>query len=358
MLCYAWNVLKIKDTIKVGVDDIKDSYNLLALVFLRGVSKIIRRGFHKSYIESENALHYLKGKINIQKSIEKMTLVNKMLVCNYDEYETNDTFNQIVKYTISSLVYGQRNKLDPSIKRDFRRILPFFDGVDSIPPSKENISKLIFSKNNEYYRLLISVAQMLYYGNLPNEESQDKIFDDFFRDKQMPKVFEKFIFNFYLLELDRDEFYIHPPHINWVIREDKGSSFQDFFDVELDVGDRRTDVAIENKKQNSQIIIDAKFYSTTFVGGYMSQDDKKYVRTAHINQVRGYVLDSRFKGDKIGALIYPEIDVPSSKILPLKDAPIIVKTINLADEWQNIKEDMISFVVDKCKNCLEKMKIS
>ena len=37
MLCYAWNVLEISHDIKVGEEDIDDSYNLLARVFTFGI---------------------------------------------------------------------------------------------------------------------------------------------------------------------------------------------------------------------------------------------------------------------------------------------------------------------------------
>ena len=37
MLCYAWNLLSIKDTIKVDRDEFKDAYSLLARIFSHGV---------------------------------------------------------------------------------------------------------------------------------------------------------------------------------------------------------------------------------------------------------------------------------------------------------------------------------
>ena len=51
MLCYAWNVLAVADDIKVGSDDFEDAYNLLSRVFSHGIGKLIRSGFHRSYIE-------------------------------------------------------------------------------------------------------------------------------------------------------------------------------------------------------------------------------------------------------------------------------------------------------------------
>lgn len=104
MLCYAWNVLAVMDDVKVGSDDFDDAYNLLARVFSYGIGKLIRSGFHRSYVESTEELSTLRGKISVQESINALSMQRKKLVCTYDEYSTNDIFNQILKYTIDSLL--------------------------------------------------------------------------------------------------------------------------------------------------------------------------------------------------------------------------------------------------------------
>ena len=69
MLCYAWNILGVADTINVDMDDYEDAYNLLARVFFFGVGKLIRLGFHRSYITKEDELATIRGKILVQQSI-------------------------------------------------------------------------------------------------------------------------------------------------------------------------------------------------------------------------------------------------------------------------------------------------
>ena len=61
MLCYAWNVLAIKNDIKVGSDDFDDAYNLLGRIFSYGLGKLIRSGFHRSYIENTEELATGRG---------------------------------------------------------------------------------------------------------------------------------------------------------------------------------------------------------------------------------------------------------------------------------------------------------
>lgn len=93
------------------------------------------------------------------------------------------------------------------------------------------------------------------------------------------------------------------------------------------------------------MIFDAKYYQQTFVDAYMNSGDKR-IRVSHLNQLRGYLIDSEFDGKKIGALLYPMVndDLGRGIVHAIEGAPIIVKTINLNDNWKNIERDLLDFV--------------
>ena len=344
MLCYAWNVLAIKDEILVEYDDYCDAYNLLGRVFSHGIGKLIRSGFHRSYIQKEEELSTLRGKINVQESINRLSPQRKKLTCNYDEYSSNDIFNQILNYTIAALL--KNSHVDISIKRDLKRQKVFFAGIDEKPPTKANRKKLVFNKNNVTYKLLISIAIMLYDNTTISEEDGKEVFKDFFREEQMHKVFEMFILNFYAAHLERPKYKVHAPKINWHLEDDKNAGiWGELFVVDDDLGDRRTDIVVENRELGLQLIFDAKYYKNTFVQAYMGDDDTR-TRTSHLNQLRGYLLDSEFEGGKIGALLYPMVnnDLKTGKVQRIKGTPILVKTINLNEDWREIESDMLDFV--------------
>ena len=75
-------------------------------------------------------------------------------------------------------------------------------------------------------------------------------------------------------------------------------------------------------------------------------ENEKRTRASHLNQLRGYLQDSPFQGQKVGALIYPMVthDLTIGIVHPIKEQPIIVKTLNLNDDWQNIEKDLLSFI--------------
>lgn len=343
MLCYAWNILAIKDDIQVADDDYEDAYDLLARVFSFGIGKLIRSGFHRSYIEETEELSTLRGKISIRESINSMSMQRKHLVCMYDEYSPNDIFNQILNYTIDSIL--RNPEVSKETKTTLKKQKVFFYGIDVKPPTKENRQKLSFNRNNMIYKLLIHISVMLYEGMVVNEEEGKNAFKDFFREEQMHKIFELFILNFYAVHLDRRIYKVHAPKITWKITESADDIWGDVFDVDENPGDRRTDIVIENKEQRIQMIFDAKYYKKTFVSSYMGKEEES-IRTGHLNQIRGYLLDSEYPGKRIGALLYPMVnnDLSKGKVFPIQDTPILIKTINLQAEWREIEEDMLNFV--------------
>lgn len=343
MLCYAWNVLSIMDDIKVADDDYEDAYDLLARVFSFGIGKLIRLGFHRSYIEETEELSTVRGKISVQESINSMSMQRKHLICTYDEYSKNDIFNQILNYTIDSIL--KNPEVSKETKATIKKQKVFFYGIDAKPPTKENRQKLLFNRNNVIYKLLIHISIMLYDGTGVNEEDGKNVFKDFFREEQMHRIFELFILNFYAAHLNRHIYKVHAPKITWKIEESADDIWGDVFDVDENPGDRRTDIVIENKEQGIQMIFDAKYYKKTFVSTYMGKEEER-VRTGHLNQVRGYLLDSEYPGKKVGALLYPMVndDLSKGKVFPIQNTPILIKTINLQADWREIEEDMLNFV--------------
>lgn len=195
MLCYAWNVLAVKDDVmKVGGDDYDDAYNLLARIFSHGIDKLIRSGFYRSYVERKEELPSVRGKILLQDSINAMSIYRTRLVCEYDEYSLDNLFNRILKYTIDALLRNQN--IDAETKKTLKKQSAFFDSVKGQAPTKEKRQQIIFSQSNASYRLLISIAAMLYDNTTVNEENGEITFKDFFRQNQMHKVFESFILNY------------------------------------------------------------------------------------------------------------------------------------------------------------------
>lgn len=341
MLCYAWNVLAIKDDIKVGSDDFDDAYNLLGRIFSYGLGKLIRSGFHRSYIEETDELATVRGKIQLQETINASSLQRKHLVCSYDEYSKDDVFNRILKYTAVKLV--KNPSIKSTTKKELKKQLLYFADVGETEPTPQIRRGLTFNRNNMTYKMLIHVAMMLYDNTIVNDEDGANAFKDFFRDGQMERVYEMFILNFYAVNLDSKIYKVHAPKITWILEEDAQDRFGDIIEIVENPADRRTDIVIENKVTKKQLILDAKYYAEIMINGYYSEGIKRF-RTRHIEQIRGYIIDSRYEGKKIGALLYPRVNESVLNMFPQAGAKIVFKTLDLNREWNLIEADMLEFV--------------
>lgn len=341
MLCYAWDLVDYIDKSLFGSSEFDNIYNLLGKILVKEIRKLVKRGFSKDYIEIQEILSNLKGQIDIDASIRQNNIKSMKLTCNYNEYSNNILLNQIIKTTLTNLISCPY--LEKTIKLNLKSLLIYFRDVDLIFIQKKHFEILRFNQNNMNYKMILNVCKLIRFSLIGDENSSKSFFADFVTEDKMNRIYEKFLLNFYKIHLDKHDYEVRSTDIKWNIDQTNTSKWIDKFDVDYNPGNRRTDIVIKNK--DTELIIDAKFYKDTLVSKYYNGNELTY-RASHLNQVRGYILDTDFCGNKIGALIYPtnKSDLNKGVLIPIFDSPIIIKTINLNDEWEILKNDLISFI--------------
>ena len=80
MLSYAFQVLNEGEYRKIETEKFENTAELMAAILCIGVSKQIKRGLQRAYIEETEALSAPKGKIDISTSIKAMTIQKKQLI--------------------------------------------------------------------------------------------------------------------------------------------------------------------------------------------------------------------------------------------------------------------------------------
>lgn len=335
MLCYSWNVLEQSDNVLLGSEKFDNIYNLLSKIYINGVNSLIKRGFSRYYILENESSSIIKGKINVSESIKKQTIHRANMICQYDDFSQNIKLNQIVKTTINMLIKAPQ--LDLNLKNKLIKLRLAFTDIDEVRLSREIFASLRYNKNNYHYRMLVNISQLLYQGLITNEEEDNIQFADFVRDSQMAKLFEKFILNFYKMHLDEKVYTVHSPKINWNLDGEVSEE-----EISL-LPEMRTDIVIENKMTNTQLIIDTKYYVKTLVTSNWGDIEK--VRTGHLYQILAYVDNSKFEGDIKGLLLYPTVEKEINAKFPIGGKNVGIRTLNLDDEWCNIVNRLIEIVL-------------
>ena len=197
MLTYAYDVLKSKEYERLNNEDFYNIYDLLATLLLCGTNDLIKRGFLKSYISQTEELTAVRGRINIGASIRKLSFQNAKAVCDFDEFNADIYYNQIIKAT---LIYLKRRPVKMSIKRDISKVLLYFNEIGTIEISTIKWDIISFNRNNAHYDTLLYFCRLICDEAIANQEKGKKNFR-VIEDKLLPKLFEKFIYAFYKKEL-------------------------------------------------------------------------------------------------------------------------------------------------------------
>lgn len=133
----------------------------LILTFLNELHKVSKIGYTKNYNENIENIHFLRGKLDINKQIRKNILGTKFY-CKFNELTFYTPENIILYKTIDKLL--TRYKLNRAIRS---RLLFYKNEISGLidPSYIHNISidNIVYYKNrtNLHYETIISISQMI-----------------------------------------------------------------------------------------------------------------------------------------------------------------------------------------------------
>jgi McrBC 5-methylcytosine restriction system component len=341
MLCYAWETLTQSDNIAVDSEEFNNIYDLLSKVLISGIKHLLKRGFYKEYADCCEELSLIRGKIDVSDSIKHQSVNLRKLICRYDEFTSDTPFNCILKFTIETLM--KCPMLDCSLKSELARLLPCFSQIKELPPTYRNLSALKYNRNNQHYKILMNICELLYNGLISTENGNQLKFSDFIREKDpMAVLFEKFVRNFYKKHLPQPEFYIHAPHINWDCNQNFDNIGLEYLPI------MRTDIVLENDWQNVQLIIDTKYYPEAF--HMRNYGEKKKLISDNLYQIYTYVNNSNYDGAISGMLLYPTVDETLDLQYQIGGKIFMIKTLNLGADWDDIYNRLIEIAKTTASN--------
>ena len=327
MLSYAFQVLNEQGYKNLATEQFENTADLMAAILAKGISIQIKRGLGKEYISQTESLSTMRGKIDIAESIKTQSLLKKQMVCDYDEFSTNGTMNRIIKSTVELLIYS--GNISTKRIKELKKLMVYFTDVEKINLYTVNWN-MHYNRNNQTYRLLISVCYMVVKGLLQtNSDGTNKLMD-FVDEQRMCRLYEKFILEYYRKEFP--EITANASKIDWQL--DDGIS--DMLPV------MQTDIMLTYNEKI--LIIDAKYYSHTT----QSQYDTHTLHSGNLYQIFTYVKnkEAELEGkphDKVsGMLLYAKTD---EEVLPDNDYvmsgnKISVKTLDLDCEFSQIAEQL------------------
>lgn len=328
MLSYAYTPLTQGGYENIEKEEFDNIHNLFAAILAKGIGRQLKQGLYREYVEKTENLPTLRGKIEINGTVKNKLVKQKLITCEYDELSENNLLNQIIKTTVM-LLLRQKN-VSVSHKSDLKKEMLFFSNVDDIDPATIQWSRVRFQRNNNTYRMLIGICQLVIEGMLLTTDKGDYRLATFIKPELMSKLYEKFILEYYNQE--HKELDANASQIPW--------GLDDGIDTMLPV--MQTDITLTQGEKT--LIIDAKYYSSTLQQHF----DRMTIYSNNLYQIFTYVKNKEVElKDKphepiSGMLLYAKTDeetYPDSDY-KMSGNNIGVHTLDLNMEFKTIKEQL------------------
>lgn len=348
MLCYVFwgeNLFQFDENkyCSEKYENIYDFYTLLLCILL---DRVIKKGTYKTYVECEDEISIVKGKIDFSRSISNLSLKRCKPICVYDDFSNNNLINQIIVTTIDKLIKNE--KLGKKYKPRLNRFKAFYNDVDIIDTKSIKWNSIKYDRNNKAYNFIVYLCKMILDEVIVNDSSNIIPYKEF-KDKQaLDGLFERFLRK-----------YISKNYSDYSV----GSATLKYNELEtyMFVPEMETDISIIDNTNRRVLVIDAKFKDSILGdsrGNYFTGRDDKIYKREDLFQINTYVenykkITKTPKGEHYnevyGCLLYaqtPDNPFKDSSYMMLNCNLIAVKTVDMTSEWKEI-ESKIKCIVDE-----------
>jgi len=327
MLSYAFQLLNEQGYKNLATEDFGNAGDLCAAILIRGITYQLKRGLGREYISETDTISAIRGKIEITESIKNQSMIRSQMVCTYDEFSVDSPLNQIIKSTVMLLLKADISK---SRKKEFRKLMVYFDDVSVVDVRSINWA-INYNRNNQTYRLLITVCYLVVKGLLQSKSDGSVKMMDFLDEQRMCRLYEKFILEYY--KKHYPQIRTAASQIEWAL--DDGISAM--------LPTMQSDIMLSYKKGDidKTLIIDAKYYAHTTQVQY----DIHTLHSNNLYQVFTYVKNKATKGGEVsGMLLYAKTDeeIYPNNEYQMSGNKITVRTLDLNCDFDVIASQLNS----------------
>ena len=333
MLSYAYQNLQQSNYDEIKTEYFDNIQDLFAAILAKGMMAQLKQGLSREYIEKQDAIPTLRGRIDLMGSMQLIMHNDLKLSCCYDELSENHYMNKILKTTAKCLICdgGVRRKNKDVLKK----AVLFFSDVDALEPSAVDWHCLHYNRNNASYRMLMNICYLVLHELLLTTDDGKQKLANFLDDQQMSRLYEKFILEYY-----KKHHYRYQPASKQIKWDTKGA--MDF------LPNMQSDIMLSDNTSKRKLIIDAKYYGRIT----QMQHETEKIRSDNLYQIFAYVKneDRGHTGLIEGLLLYAKTDEVISinqnymiggNIIGVRTLDLNMSFASIRKQLDNIAEDWI-----------------
>ena len=247
--------------------DLQESsfFELLVFVLTMWTNKLRRQGLFRSFLEVEDEIKRIRGKILFKPSMKSNGLSSNTLCCQFDELSFDILENQILLSTLEFCekeLVKRKRKVKGKKRQDdisdlalsaYNLVRLLSSQVSYRPLSIQLFNQLFFHRTNIAYKPILRICRFIYDSAVLAQEGEEKFFD--IPENKMSEIFERFLRNYLTENLKGERIKVDSPNPrSWVVSADE-------LNVKVKyIPSIHPDIVIW-QKGDPKFVIDAKFYA-------------------------------------------------------------------------------------------------
>lgn len=176
----------LDDTVQITRFD--QVIEIVADAFARMVEHRIDLGLYRNYVEEEDNLPTIRGRIMIAADIHRNAVLRHRTYCRYTTYSWNLPENQVTRHVVHLL---SRWGLSRRLTGRLLALDSQFDEVERVHFRAADVDRFVYNRQSIDYQPIHRLCQLFLEGASLSEEAGDRSFDGFLLD--MNVLFERFI---------------------------------------------------------------------------------------------------------------------------------------------------------------------
>ena len=192
LACYAMARGR-KDLVEFGGDFAYDEETalpeFLARAFAGAAEKAFARGLLRGYVEREEALQTIRGRIRFDDQIRRRFGLPLPVEVRYDEFTDDILSNRLVR--AANRLLRRAGPLSPGTRRRLGRIDALLDGVSLCGYPRNAVPEVKFDRLNGHYEAVVALARLVLRYGAHEAERGDVRASGFTMD--MNQVFQEFV---------------------------------------------------------------------------------------------------------------------------------------------------------------------
>ena len=135
--------------------------DIFILQFCEELDIQLTQGLLREYIEIEDNLKVIKGRLLIEPQLKHNLVQKERLYCRYDEFDKDILINRIIKFTLRMLF---RLAHSQQIRKLVNELLMQFDEISDVPITVKDIESLTLDRTNNRFQAVLDQCRRFMSG--------------------------------------------------------------------------------------------------------------------------------------------------------------------------------------------------